>query len=266
MKLNKSLLIAVLSVFTASGLMAKENAKKEEIPGVAPQPAEFFYTGKPYDKDLGAYTFKYRNYDPVMSRWTSADPSGFPDGANNIIYVGNCVSMTMDPLGLVRYFGSSYVTAYNYFDNSPANSDTVASARNHGGGGLGSDSQRAYLGRNDFDHPTSLAVSPEANIANGSKVLIDGFGWFRVEDQTSSGLSNNPRFDMWIGLNNDVGAYTGWYNVTVFTPNETVSADYQSQGAGSSWNYSDWVSEERRAAIRDNTYWHGIYKENTYLE
>jgi len=85
MELNKTLLIAALSLFAASGLMAKPKAQ-EEIPGVAAQPAEFFYTGKPYDKDLGAYLFNYRNLDAQTSRWTSADPSGFPDGANNRFY------------------------------------------------------------------------------------------------------------------------------------------------------------------------------------
>jgi len=45
-----------------------------------------FYTGKPYDADSGGYLFKYRNYDPEMIRWTTVDPSGFPDGVNNNRY------------------------------------------------------------------------------------------------------------------------------------------------------------------------------------
>ena len=45
-----------------------------------------FFTGKHYDQDLGAYVFKYRNYSPDSNRWTSADPSGFPDGPNNYAY------------------------------------------------------------------------------------------------------------------------------------------------------------------------------------
>ncbi|MEI6561249.1 MAG: RHS repeat-associated core domain-containing protein [Verrucomicrobiota bacterium] len=108
MKLNKILLITALSLFAATGLMAKDKAKKEEIPGVAPQPAEFFYTGKPYDKDLGAYTFNYRNYDPSTIRWTSADPSGFPDGANNFIYVINNPLNGSDFDGLQVYYQYIY--------------------------------------------------------------------------------------------------------------------------------------------------------------
>jgi len=48
-----------------------------------------FYTGKPYLASSGDYTFKYRSYNPELTRWTSEDPSGFPDGANNIIYSNN---------------------------------------------------------------------------------------------------------------------------------------------------------------------------------
>ena len=98
MKINQTLLIAALSLFTASGLMAKQQAE-EKVPGVAAQPASYFYTGKPYDADLGAFTFNYRNYDPEMKRWTTADPSGFPDGANNRLYT-NTPTFAFDPNGL----------------------------------------------------------------------------------------------------------------------------------------------------------------------
>lgn len=58
-----------------------------------------FYTGKPYDKDQEAYLFKYRSYDPELNRWTSQDPSGFPDGANNQVY-SSAPNSTFDFSGL----------------------------------------------------------------------------------------------------------------------------------------------------------------------
>ena len=73
---------------------------KETIPGVAEQPATYFYTGKPYDNDLGNYTFAYRNYNPEINRWTSANPSGFPDGANVYSYVNSAVNNHIDSDGL----------------------------------------------------------------------------------------------------------------------------------------------------------------------
>jgi RHS repeat-associated protein len=45
-----------------------------------------FYTGKPYLAESSSYAFKYRQYSPEMGRWTTVDPSGFPDGANNRVY------------------------------------------------------------------------------------------------------------------------------------------------------------------------------------
>ena len=75
-------------------------AHAENIPGVAEQSASYFYTGKPYDADLGEYTFAFRNYSPQINRWSTFDPSGFPDGANNSLYVNNGCLIGIDPDGL----------------------------------------------------------------------------------------------------------------------------------------------------------------------
>jgi len=45
-----------------------------------------FFTGKPYLASTDGYAFKYRSYSPRIARWTSEDPSGFPDGANGSFY------------------------------------------------------------------------------------------------------------------------------------------------------------------------------------
>jgi RHS repeat-associated protein len=58
-----------------------------------------FYTGKPYLAESGSYAFKYREYNPEMNRWTTVDPSGFPDGANNRVYVNNSVLTHIDNNG-----------------------------------------------------------------------------------------------------------------------------------------------------------------------
>lgn len=57
-----------------------------------------FYTGKPYIAETGSYAFKYREYNPEMARWTTVDPSGFPDGANNRVYAAAPTS-EFDPNG-----------------------------------------------------------------------------------------------------------------------------------------------------------------------
>jgi len=63
--------------------------------------SSLFFTGKPYDSDLKAYTFLFRNYRPELGRWTAKDPAGFPDGANNWLYCNNEVVGAVDVLGLL---------------------------------------------------------------------------------------------------------------------------------------------------------------------
>jgi RHS repeat-associated protein len=57
-----------------------------------------FYTGKPLIGDT--YQFKYRLYCPEIGRWLSYDPSGYPDGPNNLLYVNNWVLSALDAKGL----------------------------------------------------------------------------------------------------------------------------------------------------------------------
>ena len=56
------------------------------------------FTGKPYDEDLQAYVFPYRNYDASTARWRSSDPAGYPDGVNQHFYAA-VPTYALDPLG-----------------------------------------------------------------------------------------------------------------------------------------------------------------------
>jgi len=87
---------------TAKQSATAAKAKPEEvIPGADVQPAAHFYTGKPYDADLGGYVFNCRTYSPGTSRWLTPDPSGFPDGANNWLCSSNGITYRVDPDGCV---------------------------------------------------------------------------------------------------------------------------------------------------------------------
>ena len=69
-----------------------------------------FYTGKPYLAESASYSFMYRDYNPEMNRWTTVDPSGFPDGANNRVYAAVPTSES-DNNGLyISYDGFNAVT------------------------------------------------------------------------------------------------------------------------------------------------------------
>jgi RHS repeat-associated protein len=91
---------------------AAELAIRDPQPATAPQ--ELFFTGKPYLEETGQYLFLFRHYDPELARWTTADPSGFPDWPNNYLYC-NAPFSGVDTYGLawgnldfIRhfYFGS----------------------------------------------------------------------------------------------------------------------------------------------------------------
>jgi len=116
-------LIAIYGILLVTGGFLNIGHAAEQIPGAEAKPSSYFYTGKPYDKDLGEYTFAHRDYDPGINRWTTVDPDGFPDGANNRIYAPNPTS-AIDPTGCdlklvsqpdfsVLNTGWSYSAAYN---------------------------------------------------------------------------------------------------------------------------------------------------------
>ena len=54
MKLT-TLINATGAVFAIALQLGSPAQAKDKIPGVAEQPTSYFYTGKPYDKDLGGY-------------------------------------------------------------------------------------------------------------------------------------------------------------------------------------------------------------------
>ena len=108
-------LMALTAVTQASVLPEFMNARQlvvwraqHSAPSVtvaqAPDEQPVFFTGKPYDATSGTYLFMFRSYSPTLARWTSADPSGFPNGANNHIYCENNVVRGLDPLGLNVFF------------------------------------------------------------------------------------------------------------------------------------------------------------------
>ena len=79
------------------------------------------FTGKPYDEDLQAYVFPYRNYDASTARWRSSDPAGYPDGVNQHFYA--CV-----PTWMVDIYGLAKAIFFVGVDNNPAMATQFQSA------------------------------------------------------------------------------------------------------------------------------------------
>jgi RHS repeat-associated protein len=82
-----------------------------------------FYTGKPIENASGNYLFKNRAYSANVARWTSSDPSGFPDGANNTTYV-NAPTHQVDYAGL---FTLNVTSSATYSATSGSHTTTALS-------------------------------------------------------------------------------------------------------------------------------------------
>ena len=63
-----------------------------------------FFTGKPHVAGLG-YAFLYRNYRSGLGKWQTKDLLGYPDGWNNLSYVNNKVTNSIDWLGALTQHG-----------------------------------------------------------------------------------------------------------------------------------------------------------------
>jgi len=59
----------------------------------------FGFTGRPLDPDSGLIYLRARYYDPVLGRFTSADPIGYQGGINLYIYAKNNPLRFIDPSG-----------------------------------------------------------------------------------------------------------------------------------------------------------------------
>jgi RHS repeat-associated protein len=103
-------LATTVAIADAAGEIAAIEADAFGAP-LATGAAPSRYTGKPYDADLGAFVFPFRNYRPEEARWMSADPSGFPDGMNGRTYQA-FVFTQLDPFGLRFVFNGQYAADY----------------------------------------------------------------------------------------------------------------------------------------------------------
>ena len=107
-------------------------------------PVAGFYTGKPYLAESGSYAFKYRDYNPEMNRWTTVDPSGFPDGANNRVYAAAPTSQ-LDNNGL-ELINQTVTTGVSFLGISDNNINVAISYSYNDSPTISSSSTTGYQG------------------------------------------------------------------------------------------------------------------------
>jgi RHS repeat-associated protein len=123
------------------------------------------YTGKPWDEDIGAYIFPYRNYRPDEARWMTPDPSGFPDGMNALTYPANPTN-SVDRMGLnnvVLWAFAEPANGQNYSGNS-ADTDLGTAASVYVAGWQIADPTILYHTPSDINSGESLVGESTGNV------------------------------------------------------------------------------------------------------
>lgn len=77
------------------------------LPGGSAIGNTWLYTGRQLDPETGLYYYRARYYDPAHGRFLQRDPLGYVDGMGLYAYVGNNVSNSIDPMGMVKWWGVS---------------------------------------------------------------------------------------------------------------------------------------------------------------
>ena len=61
---------------------------------------DLLFSTKERDFSIGLDNHGFRYYDPLLGKYLTRDPSGYPDGPNNYLYVNNNPINSIDPFGL----------------------------------------------------------------------------------------------------------------------------------------------------------------------
>ena len=176
-----------------------------------------FYTGKPYLAESGSYAFKYREYNPEMGRWTTVDPSGFPDGANNRLYA-SAPSSALDPDGksIFLYRKEVGINSYSTGFYHAYISYSVKDCENNN---LESTISGQPENKNNVINYGKLISSPGSDIDSekndGSSISFNSYGW-----KSEEGL-----------LKDLLGAVATYNNNLYYNPVPTsISSGYNSNG------------------------------------
>lgn len=84
------------SCYTAWGIETATQGETENIRK---------FSTKERSASIGLDYFGFRYYDYDLGRFTTRDPSGYPDGPNNYLYCDNNPVSNIDPLGLAKNVG-----------------------------------------------------------------------------------------------------------------------------------------------------------------
>ena len=156
------------------------------------------FTGKPFVEELGNFVFPHRLYSPALSRWTTSDPSGHPDGINNVIYGGNDPATNVDPTGLT--FSHFTKTQLNYQSGSGYGTKVV-DGQTVGKVTMGDTTTSYAAVSNNDDQDQVNGMSPNGWYTLGNKSLALAGSPDDEKDRLSNGVWTQGTMSQWSGNN-----------------------------------------------------------------
>ena len=107
--------------------VAELSAFGEDLTVHSPTPTQNsnFFTGKPFVEGLG-HAFLMRNYRAGLAKWQTADPMGYPDGWNQLVYCNNGVTGAVDLWGCLGIVESEIQAAINKLVDGYVNASAIA--------------------------------------------------------------------------------------------------------------------------------------------
>jgi RHS repeat-associated protein len=218
-----------------------------------------FYTGKPYLASSGGYAFKYRSYNPEVARWTSEDPSGFPDGANQNRYAPKPTS-EIDSFGLWRILILDEKTDQKTLTTNSGNLSAIASITAVGVNsvpventnqfsGFKSISLSGWGGAVNFQPANEFDLTVDSNTTEKrlkATLSISDTGTFLHASSGGSSLENNKLLNLGIGLSIRVDPHNPRYAYAKITASSAINGggltgfgvNFGPVGVSASWNSS----------------------------
>ena len=151
------------------------------------------FSTKERDFSTGLDYFGFRYYDAVLGKFSTRDPSGYPDGPNNHLYVNNNPINCIDPLGLEMIYNDPVGNYDIQYTSSTDDNDNI--------------SYNIYISENMEAGTTSISFSSEKDATQAYFKLVDklkkkSFNEFAQEvvDIAETAASFNPSVALYTAI------------------------------------------------------------------
>jgi RHS repeat-associated protein len=186
---------------------------------------EFLFQGMRYMQDVGLYDDRERPYDAPLGRFLLPDPSGHPNGANNLSFATDDPTSISDPMGLKCV----YVMIYIDRSNLPASFNYKAIQQKYFSI-LGADTRGIVSFAGGDEVHFTLTEKPRPHVTMGGKDVTPALGWNSDHTVYQGELKWNPDpVSPRVGNSYNEDGKTAWVNlqnVAALAPGDADWTDY----------------------------------------